>query len=126
MPGGRPRSEMTDEVCEAILRTVRLGLHAERAAQAHGVNVGTYRAHKRRHSEFASALKKAEAEAEQSYLSRILLHTEKQWTACAWLLERRWPERWAKREPDAPRMSKRELQEAMVAAADAVREVGGA
>ena len=30
------------------------------------------------------------------------MHTDKQWTACAWILERRWPERWAKREIKEP------------------------
>jgi hypothetical protein len=89
---------MTDEKIEAILRTVRLGLHPDRAAMAHGVNPGTMRQHKRRNPEFVTAIKEAEAAAEQGFLGRILKHTEKQWTAAAWMLERRWPERWAKRE----------------------------
>lgn len=94
----RPRSEMTEETIEAILRTIRLGLHPERAAAAHGVRPSTMRSHRKRHPEFASAIKEAEAEAEQGYLSRILKHTDRQWTAAAWVLERRWPERWAKRD----------------------------
>jgi transposase len=94
----RPRTEMTDDKIEAILRTVRLGLHPDRAAMAHGVSPGTVRSHKKRHPEFATAIKEAEAAAEQGFLGRILKHTEKQWTAAAWMLERRWPERWAKRE----------------------------
>lgn len=99
---GRPRSKMTKEQIEAILRTVRLGLHPDRAAAAHGVSSSTMRNHKQRHPDFATAIKEAEAAAEQGYLGRILRHTEKQWTACAWILERRWPERWAKREPKDP------------------------
>lgn len=95
---GRPRSEMTEEAIEAILKTVRLGLHPDRAAQAHGVSPGTLRSHRKRHPEFATAIKEAEAAAEQGFLGRILRHTEKQWTAAAWMLERRWPERWTKRE----------------------------
>jgi len=94
----RPRSEMTDEKIEAILRTVRLGLHPDRAAAAHGVSPATLRQHKRRNPEFVTAIKEAEAVAESGFLGRILKHTEKQWTAAAWMLERRWPERWAKRE----------------------------
>jgi len=43
-------------------------------------------------------VKEAMAAAEEGYLSRILMHSEKQWTAAAWILERRWPERWRKRE----------------------------
>lgn len=94
---GRPRV-ITDEVQEAILRTIRLGLHADRAAMAHGISSSTLRSFKRRHPEFARLMREAEAGAEESFLSRLLMHTEKQWTACAWVLERRWPERWAKRD----------------------------
>lgn len=89
---------MTPDVCDAILRAIRLGLHADRAAAASGIKPSTMRAHKQRHPEFASAVKEAEAVAERGFLSRLLQHTDKQWTACAWMLERRWPERWAKRD----------------------------
>jgi hypothetical protein len=94
---GRPRV-MTDEVIEKILGTIRLGLHPDRAAMAHGVSAGTLRSFKKRNPEFARMVKEAEASAEAGFLSRILMHTDKQWTACAWMLERRWPERWAKKE----------------------------
>jgi len=91
---------MTQETIAAILRTIRLGLHPDRAAQAHGISPGTMRAHKKRHPEFATAIKEAEAAAENTFLGRIMQHTERQWTAAAWMLERRWPDRWAKRDPD--------------------------
>ena len=94
----RPRSEMTDTAIEAILRGIRLGLHPERAAQAAGVTLGSFRMHKKRNPGFVMSIKEAEATAEQGFLARLLRHTEKQWTACAWMLERRWPERWSKRE----------------------------
>lgn len=95
---GRPRSVVTAEIEDAILRTVRLGLHADRAAQAHAVSPSTLRAHRRRNPDFATRLKEAEAAAEQTFLSRILQHTERQWTAAAWMLERRWPQRWRRRD----------------------------
>jgi hypothetical protein len=56
------------------------------------------RKHKQRHPDFVTALEKAEATAESAFMAKILRHTEKQWTAAAWMLERRWPDRWAKRE----------------------------
>lgn len=95
---GRPRSVMTKDAVEAILRTVALGIWPDRAAAMHGIDPAAMRSHKKRHPEFATALEKAEAQAESSIHGKILRHMDKQWTACAWMLERRWPERWAKRE----------------------------
>ena len=97
---GRPRSVMTAEAEDKILQTVRLGVWPDRAAQVHGISAGSMRAHKRRKPEFATALEKAEAEAEQFFHSRILNASSRQWTAAAWMLERRWPARYAKREPE--------------------------
>lgn len=97
-PVGRPRSTMTPENVEAILRTVRLGMYPDRAAQMHGVNASSLRSFRDTNEEFRTALEKAESDAENSFLGRMIRHTETQWTAVAWMLERRWPERWAKRE----------------------------
>lgn len=119
---GRPRSEMTDERIEAILRTVRLGLHPDRAAMAHGVSPATLRQHKRRNPDFVTALKEAEASAEQGFLGRILKHTDKQWTAAAWMLERRWPERWAKREAPITSNEARDMVNRLRAAAQFVND----
>jgi hypothetical protein len=99
-PVGRPRTEMTDENIAAILRHVALGIWPDRAAQMHGVSTSTMRMHKQRHPEFVTALEKAEAQAESGFHGKILRHTEKHWTAAAWMLERRWPDRWAKRDPE--------------------------
>jgi len=113
---------MTDERIEAILRTVRLGLHPDRAAMAHGVSPATLRQHKRRNPEFVTALKEAEASAEQGFLGRILKHTDKQWTAAAWMLERRWPERWAKREAPITSNEARDMVNRLRAAAQFVND----
>jgi len=94
---GRP-PVITDEVKEAILRTISLGLHAERAAQAHGISRGTFSSYRKRNPDFAAAIKEAEAAAESTFLGRMFLHTDRHWQCLAWMLERRWPERWAKRE----------------------------
>ncbi|NND85490.1 MAG: hypothetical protein HKN46_10125 [Acidimicrobiia bacterium] len=96
---GRPRSVMTKAAEEKILTAVRLGNWPDRAAQLHGIDPSTLRSHRERNPEFGTALEKAQAAAENSFLSRMLLHTQNQWTAVAWMLERRWPDRWAKREP---------------------------
>jgi hypothetical protein len=102
---GRPVTEMTPENIEAIMRSIRLGLHPQSAAMAAGVSVGAFKAHKSRHPDFVAKIKEAENEAQKSYISRLISHTDKQWTACAWILERRWPELWRKR--DGEDMQKR-------------------
>jgi hypothetical protein len=99
-PPGRPRDVMTDATIEGILTNVRLGFPPDRAARAEGIDPAAMRKHKQRHPEFVTALEKAEAEAERGYLSRIIQASEKNWTAAAWVLERRWPQTWAKRDPD--------------------------
>lgn len=121
MTAGRPRTTMTDEVKAKIVETVRLGMWPDRAAQMHGVNPGTMRKEKKRDEEFAATLKAAEAQAEDSVYSRIVRHMDDQWTACAWMLERRWPERWAKRELPASSGEVRELAAQLRAAANSAK-----
>jgi len=87
---------MTPEAEDRILKAIRLGLHPNRAAQVHGIPASTMRAHRKRNPEFATRVREAEASAEASFLSRIVKHTEKNWTACAWLMERRWAKRWGR------------------------------
>lgn len=94
----RPRSVMTPEVVAQILKWVELGLWPDRAARMAGVSDAAMRQMKRRDPEFVTQLEKAEAKAEANFHGRIIRHMDKQWTACAWMLERRWPERYAKRE----------------------------
>ena len=89
---------MTPEVEAKIVHAISLGMYPDRAAEMHGIAKSTMRSHRARHPEFASMIKEAEAKAESGFISSILLHSEKQWTACAWLLERRFPKRWAKRD----------------------------
>ena len=95
---GRPRTVMTDEAKAKIVKAVRLGLWPDRAAEMHGIKPGTMRKERKLDEEFSTALKEAEAQAEASVHGKMLRHMDKQWTACAWMLERRWPQRWAKRE----------------------------
>jgi hypothetical protein len=48
--------------------------------------------------DFRAAIKKAQARAEENALKRIQTASRKQWQAAAWWLERKYPERWGKRE----------------------------
>ncbi len=121
MTTGRPRTTMTDEVKAKIVETVRLGMWPDRAAQMHGVLPGTMRKERKRDEDFAARMKEADAMAEESVLSRVFRHMDTQWTACAWMLERRWPERWAKRELPASSGEVRELAAQLRAAANSAK-----
>lgn len=96
---GRPRTSMTDQVIEQILRHVREGIWPERAARLAGIDAAAMRKHKERHSQFVTELEKAEAEAEASLHGRMLRAMDDNWTAVAWMLERRFPQRYAKQDP---------------------------
>ena len=100
---GRPRSAMTPDKVQAILKAVSLGVWPDRAAEMAGVSPSTMRAMRKRDPEFATALKRAEATAESGIHGKILRHMDKHWQACAWMLERRWPKRW-RRVDDPVRM----------------------
>lgn len=95
---GAPRTVMTQPVIDGILRAVAEGMHPEAAARIQGIDAAALRMHKSRNPDFVTALEKAEAQAESGWLSRIIAHADKQWTAAAWLLERRYRERWRKDE----------------------------
>jgi len=97
--GGRPRTQMTDENIAKILRAVELGMWPERAALMHGISGAAMRKHKERHPEFVTALEMAEAKGESEFLGRMYKLSDTVYQACAFMLERRWPDRWAKREP---------------------------
>jgi AcrR family transcriptional regulator len=88
-----------------VVALVRKGNYIEVAAAASGISKPTF--YKWLHDganakvdclarQFSNAIEKAEAEAEQSGLARIA--RAKDWTATAWRLERRHPERWGRRE----------------------------
>lgn len=98
-PVGRPRSVMTPQVVETILGHVREGIWPERAARLAGIDAAAMRMHKQRNPQFVTDLEKAEAEAEASLHGRMLRAMEDNWTAVAWMLERRFPARYAKQDP---------------------------
>lgn len=52
--------------------------------------------------DFVNALLEAEASSEVFHIRNIRRHSEKDWRASAWILARKWPERWGSREhPDS-------------------------
>ena len=104
----RPTS-LDDSVKARIVAAVEAGCGRRVAAQAAGVDRSTllrWLASGRDGVEpFASLLREvqvAEARGEASCLDVIRAASARTWQAAAWLLERRHPERWARREPKPP------------------------
>lgn len=103
-PIGRP-SRFTQELQDKIVAGVRMGLTKCVASELAGVPVGTFKDWmawgldgREPYAAFSAAIQKAVAESEAMLLSTIKDASKKEWTAAAWIMERRFPERWARRE----------------------------
>jgi hypothetical protein len=115
--GGRP-TKLTAPVQETICGALRRGCYYETASALAGISVRTLRnwlragaraiddeAHgrvldpqERLLADFVVACQQAEAAMENDALGEICRHGEKEWTAHAWRLERRWPDRYGRRD----------------------------
>lgn len=106
---GRP-TRLTKAIREKIYQGIRLGLPYERAAQLAGIHQSTFYMWKRKgmlkkapiYIKFLEELKKAEVEGEAAAINEIVKAARgsdkrpAQWQAAAWMLERRFPDRWAR------------------------------
>lgn len=106
-PGpGRP-TKLTPELQERVAAHVAAGAYVETAVAACGISKTSFYEWLRRgaeenegpHREFLDAVEKAQAEAELKDLENITrAAAEGNWQASAWRLERKFPDRWARRE----------------------------
>ena len=102
----RGREALTPELQEKLCEAIRAGNTYEVACKYAGISVMTaWRWRKKgeasksgKYVEFVKAIKKAEAEFEAETLGTIKKASFETWQAAAWMLERRFPQRWAKRE----------------------------
>jgi len=102
-PGGRP-TKLTLEVQKAIVDALAAGTYLETAAAAAGIERHTLLAWLKKgavsasgkQKEFSTAVKKALANAEIRFGATIAVASQAQWQAAAWLLERRYPDRWGR------------------------------
>lgn len=95
---------------DTIVQSIRRGVTYDVAAQAAGIHRSTLIAWRERgeldleeHTDslfayFADELTRATAAGELGLVERISAHGLVDWRAAAWLLERRHPERWARRD----------------------------
>lgn len=104
--GGKP-SKLTEERTAKVVELIKAGNYTETAVITAGLGKSTHYAWmkkgkeaKRRNKfvEYREAIKEAEAWAESRHVAIISKHAETTWQASAWWLERKMPEKWAKRE----------------------------
>ena len=102
---GRPTS-LTPETGERIIGFLRLGNYIETACNASGIHKDSFYEWLKRaktgeepFAKFASQVDEAVALAEARDLQTIQKASGEQWQAAAWRLERRYPERWGRRDP---------------------------
>lgn len=101
---GRP-TKLTPEVQEKIINRLKIGMYVEPACAYAGINKDTYYDWIKRgargespYKDFFDAVEEAISSAETRLLTKVQQLAEKQWQAAAWILERRWPHRWCKKE----------------------------
>src|SRR2546425_12106758 len=104
---GRP-TKLTKEIQEHIVAAIRSGNYADAAADSAGIHKATYyRWLERGESDakadrpfrdFRDAIKKAEGEAEVHAVALIRQAMPDNWQAAMTWLERRYPDRWRRRD----------------------------
>ncbi len=107
-PAGRP-SKLTDEVQKVIVEAVERGNFYSAAAERAGIDYSTFKrwmekgqqdgAEFDRYRAFRAAILVANAECQDVQLSRINTAARTgTWQAAAWILERRFPEEWGRKD----------------------------
>lgn len=100
------RDGPTAELCLDVYRLLLLGTSHESAANILGVSRNAFNNWCRRGEEqdadpkyvaFSKAVQDAGAIVETHHVANITQASNKSWQASAWLLERKWPERWGQR-----------------------------
>ena len=102
---GRP-TKLTPEVQNAIVDAIRRGNYIETAATIAGISKDTlYKWLKRGNSckkgvfrDFSDAIKKAIAESEDHDITVINSAASMYWQAAAWRLERKFPDKWGRKD----------------------------
>jgi len=92
------KTKLTPDKHEQLLNYIRAGTPIETAAQAIGIGKTTFYRWMHNGNGFRDSIKKAESEFINIYVLKVQKASEKNWTAAAWMLERRCPDLFAKKE----------------------------
>jgi hypothetical protein len=98
-----PRTtKLTPELIERIAGLVRSGITPYRAAELCGIGSSTHyrwmESVREPYREYRESIKRAEAQWEADAIRQVQVHGQKHWQALAWMLERRFPERYGRPE----------------------------
>ena len=96
MPGGRP-SKRTPEIRDRLLSAIGKGLTYDLACAASGLCYDTFNEWRKADAEFSEAVKRAEGAGAEQLLDTIRAASAENWTAAAWILERRYPHLYGRR-----------------------------
>lgn len=91
-------SKMTPPVVETICDGIRKGLSYKLAAQRAGVGFDAFNRWRKSNRAFRDQVEVAEAEGAYANIERIDTAAQGDWKAAAWLLERRHPEAYSRKE----------------------------
>jgi hypothetical protein len=93
--------EFSESPWQTLMALLKGGLPRRAAANYLGISPATIAERMARDPLFAADVRQAEMFCQIRLLELMLRHSERSWRAAAWLLERLYPERYAKREPSA-------------------------
>ncbi len=103
---GQP-SKLDDIVAQRIVASLEKGLPRDTAARLARIAPRTFynwlrrgKANEDGYLQFLQRVKEAEAKSEEALMGIIRAHAADTWQACAWLLERRMPKKYALRKPE--------------------------
>lgn len=115
-------TQLDDATQARILAAIEAGCTRATAAKAAGVDGSTFRRWLRKgreliepYAELVEQMRFAEARGEAALLAVIREASVRHWTSAAWLLERRFPHRWARRDPFAEKTAREARREAWAA-----------
>lgn len=98
--------KLNQEMIEKAYKYIAAGNYVETVCEYLGISKNTWYVWLRKgekqkqgvYRDFYDAIKKAEAEAEMRNVAIIQKAAQDTWQAAAWFLERKYPERWGKRD----------------------------
>lgn len=99
-------TKLTPELQQKICGLIQAGNYAKTAALACGIAESTYylwlakgkKAKRGQYHDFYQAIEQAQAEGEMKLVSVIAESSLESWQAAAWMLERKFPQAWGRKE----------------------------